>query len=70
MGVADYLVKNHAAIARVVFPTAVGFGFIYTVKTGRNPLEDASAAARGAIVCRGLGFAYVLCDSPSFSFIS
>eukprot|EP00884_Botryococcus_braunii_P016765 jgi/Botrbrau1/3772/Bobra.0183s0007.1 len=47
MGLADYLVKNHAALARVVFPTAIGFGFIYTVKTGRTPLEDVSAAARG-----------------------
>jgi hypothetical protein len=51
MGMADYLVKNHAAIARVVFPVAVGFGFIYTVKMGRTPFEDASSVARGTKPC-------------------
>jgi hypothetical protein len=47
MAIAESLVKNHAKIARVLFPTAVGFGFIYTVKVGRSPLNDASAVARG-----------------------
>lgn len=43
MGLASFVVRNHGALASFVLPTAVLFGFTYTLKNGQSPFEDAAA---------------------------
>ncbi|KAL3146824.1 hypothetical protein ABBQ38_014801 [Trebouxia sp. C0009 RCD-2024] len=47
MGLADLLVTKHAAIAKVVIPASMAFGFMYTLQHETNPLTDAKNAALG-----------------------
>jgi hypothetical protein len=45
--IAKYLVNKHYKIAQVVLPASVLFGFVYTLKTGQNPLHDLSSTGTG-----------------------
>ena len=47
MGLADLLLRKHTAIAKVLIPTSIAFGFVYTVQHESNPLTDAKNAALG-----------------------
>lgn len=47
MGLARLLVEKHSTLAKIVLPASVGFGFLYTMQKGTNPLADASTAALG-----------------------
>lgn len=47
MGVADLLLRKHTAIAKVLIPSSMAFGFMYTLHHGTNPLTDAKSAALG-----------------------
>lgn len=46
MSISRLLVERHSAIAKVLLPTAVLFGFTYTLRNGATPYEDVKAAAR------------------------
>ena len=45
--IAKFLVDKHWKIAQVVLPASVLFGFVYTLKTGQNPLHDLSSSSAG-----------------------
>ena len=47
MGLADLLLRKHTAIAKVVIPSGIAFGFFYTLNHGTNALTDAKNAALG-----------------------
>ena len=47
MGLADLLLRKHTAIAKVVIPSSMAFGFFYTLNHGTNALTDAKSAALG-----------------------
>ena len=47
MGLADLLLRKHTAIAKVVVPSGMAFGFFYTLNHGTNALTDAKNAALG-----------------------
>ena len=47
MGLADLLLRKHTAIAKVLVPSSVAFGFFYTLNHGTNPLADAKSATLG-----------------------
>lgn len=47
MGLADLLLRKHTAIAKVVVPSSMAFGFFYTLNHGTNALTDAKSAALG-----------------------
>lgn len=47
MGLADLLLRKHTAIAKVVIPSGMAFGFFYTLNHGTNALTDAKNAALG-----------------------
>ncbi|KAK9804796.1 hypothetical protein WJX72_005986 [[Myrmecia] bisecta] len=47
MGLARLLVEKHSTLAKIVLPASIGFGFLYTMQKGTNPLTDASRAALG-----------------------
>ena len=36
-----FLVQRHWDIFKVVFPSSIGFGFLYTMQYGTSPLTDA-----------------------------
>eukprot|EP00210_Caulerpa_lentillifera_P006133 g5860.t1 len=38
--VSSLLVKHHWEIFKVVFPTSIGFGFVYTLNYGTSPISD------------------------------
>jgi hypothetical protein len=44
----DFLVTKHSAIAKVVLPCSVAFGFAYTMNRGTNPLSDLKQSVTGA----------------------
>lgn len=45
--VSNFLVRRHWDIFKVVFPTSVGFGFLYTFTYGTSPLADAKSYLLG-----------------------
>ncbi|GMH45798.1 hypothetical protein BSKO_13761 [Bryopsis sp. KO-2023] len=45
--VANFLVKNHWDIVKVVFPSSMAFGFVYTMAYGTSPLADAKKGVVG-----------------------
>ena len=47
MGLADLLLKKHTAIAKVLVPSSMAFGFAYSWQHGTNPLTDAKSATLG-----------------------
>ena len=47
MGLADLLLRKHTAIAKVLIPSSMAFGFVYTLQHQTNPLTDAKNAALG-----------------------
>jgi len=47
MGLADLLLRKHTAIAKVVIPSGMAFGFFYTLNHGTNALTDAKSAVLG-----------------------
>jgi hypothetical protein len=49
MGLADLLLRKHRAIAKVVIPSSMAFGFVYTLNHGTNALTDAKSAALGTL---------------------
>lgn len=51
MGVAEILLRKHTAIAKVLVPCSVGYGFLYTVQHNSNPLVDAKNSVLGKHPC-------------------
>lgn len=49
MGVAEILLRKHTAIAKVLIPCSVGYGFVYTLHHNSNPLTDAKSAVLGMV---------------------
>ena len=47
MGVTEILLRKHTAIAKVLVPCSVGYGFLYTVQNNSNPLVDAKNSVLG-----------------------
>ena len=49
MGVAEILLRKHTAIAKVLVPCSVGYGFMYTIQNNSNPLVDAKNSVLGTL---------------------
>ena len=49
MGVAEILLRKHTAIAKVLIPCSVGYGFLYTIQHNSNPLVDAKNSVLGMV---------------------
>ncbi len=49
MGLADLLVRKHTAIAKILVPASMAFGFMYTLQNDTNPLTEAKNAALGEL---------------------
>ena len=45
-----FLVQRHWDIFKVVFPSSIGFGFLYTMQYGTSPLTDAKNYLSGTDV--------------------
>jgi len=46
--VGRFLVDRHWDVVRVVFPSSVLFGFVYTYNYGSSPLQDAKRGVMGS----------------------
>ena len=47
MGLAELLLRKHTAIAKVLVPSSMAFGFFYALNYGTDPLTDAKNAVLG-----------------------
>jgi len=63
MGLADLLLRKHTAIAKVVVPSSMAFGFFYTVNHGTNALSDAKSSLLGR--CQSTAQALAWSDNPN-----
>lgn len=46
--VGKFLVERHWDIVKVVFPSSVVFGFVYTMNYGTSPIDDAKQYITGS----------------------